>query len=288
DAIAAIKDGEYHFADALDDGSLLQITITINADQMTVDFTGTGAVNPNAFNANRAIVESAILYCMRCIIHQDIPLNSGVMEPINIILPTCMLNPPACDDPLKHAAVAAGNVELSQRVVDMFFGALNIMAGCQGTMNNFIFGDGQFGYYETICGGVGATATSHGASAVHSHMTNTRMTDVEVFETQYPARLRQFAIRQNAGGQGKHNGGDGVIREIEFLKDLEVSMLTQRRVRPPFGLDGGEPGSVGKNQLKRAVDDNVIDLGSLVQVSVKARDVLTIQTPGGGGFGKGD
>ena len=114
------------------------------------------------------------------------------------------------------------------------------------------------------------------------------MTDVEVFETQYPARLRQFAIRQNAGGQGKHNGGDGVIREIEFLKDLEVSMLTQRRVRPPFGLDGGEPGSVGKNQLKRAVDDNVIDLGSLVQVSVKARDVLTIQTPGGGGFGKGD
>jgi 5-oxoprolinase (ATP-hydrolysing) len=284
-AIKSINDGQYRFNDALDDGSPLQLTITVEDDHMTVDFTGTGDVNPNAFNANRAVVESAILYCMRCIIHQDIPLNSGVMEPIEVILPKCMLNPPTCDDPTRHTAVAAGNVELSQRVVDMFLGALNIMAGCQGTMNNFIFGDGKFGYYETICGGVGAGPTFDGASAVHSHMTNTRMTDVEIFETQYPARLRQFAIRQNSGGKGKHTGGDGIIREIEFLKDLQVSMLTQRRTTPPFGLAGGQPGSCGKNQLKKHNESTITELGPLVQINVNAHDVLTIQTPGGGGYG---
>lgn len=285
DAISRMKDGRYVMEDVLDDGSPIRLCIDIQGEQMTVDFTGTGAVNPNAFNANRAVVESAILYCMRCIIQRDIPLNSGVMEPITVILPTCMLNPPTCDDPTQHAAVAAGNVELSQRVVDMFFAALGVMANCQGTMNNFIFGDGKFGYYETICGGAGAGASFDGAHAVHTHMTNTRMTDVEVFEKQYPARVRQFAIRHNSGGQGAHAGGDGVIREIDFLKALDVSMLSQRRTQSPRGLAGGNAGKCGKNLLKRADSDLVIDLGPLVQISVMPHDVLTIQTPGGGGYG---
>jgi 5-oxoprolinase (ATP-hydrolysing) len=284
DAIRKIKDGSYNFYDQLDDGSPLALAITVQGQQMTVDFTGTGPVNANAFNANRAVVESAVLYCMRCIINADIPLNSGVMQPIEIVLPTCMLNPPACDDPTQHAAVAAGNVELSQRVVDMFLGALGMLAASQGTMNNFVFGDGQFGYYETICGGAGAGPAFDGASAVHTHMTNTRMTDVEVFEKQYPARVRTFAIRRGSGGAGLHHGGDGVIRQIEFLKTLEVSMLTQRRSRPPFGLHGAGPAKCGKNLLKRHNESQEIDLGPLVQITVMSHDILTILTPGGGGY----
>ncbi|HAI12561.1 MAG TPA: hydantoinase [Phycisphaerales bacterium] len=285
-AISRIIDGQYRFEDKLDDGSPLAVAIDIHGDKMAVDFTGTGPVNDNAFNANRAVVESAILYCMRCIINEDIPLNGGVMEPIQIILPQCMLNPPKCDDPTQHAAVAAGNVELSQRVVDMFFGALGIMAGSQGTMNNFIFGNQQFGYYETICGGSGGGPDFDGTDAVHTHMTNTRMTDVEVFETQYPARVRQFAIRQDSGGDGLHRGGNGVTREIEFLKSLDVSMLTQHRTYPPKGIAGGSPAKCGGNTLKRENESTLIDLGPLVQVRVEAHDVLTIQTPGGGGYGQ--
>lgn len=282
--IAKLDDGCYTFDDQLDDGSPLHLKVTVRGDNMAVDFTGTGDVNDNAFNANPAVVTAAILYCLRSMIGQDIPLNSGVMNPVEIILPTCMLNPPKVDDPEQHAAVAAGNVELSQRVVDMFLGALGIAAASQGTMNNLIFGDHTFGYYETICGGAGAGPGFNGAHAVHTHMTNTRMTDVEVLEKQYPVRLRKFAVRRGSGGAGLHPGGDGITREIEFLKPLQLSLLSQRRTVPPFGLAGGHPAKPGQNRLRRAGATNEQDLGPLAQIDVNPNDVLTVHTPGGGGY----
>ena len=282
--IGRIDDGCYVFDDQLDDGAPLRIAVMIEGTCMTVDFSGTGPVNDNAFNANLAVVTAAILYCLRCMIDQDIPLNSGVLEPIEITLPTCMLNPPKCEDPRRHAAVAAGNVELSQRIVDMFFGALGVVSASQGTMNNLIFGDDTFGYYETICGGAGAGPGFEGADAVHTHMTNTRMTDVEVLEAQYPVRVRRFAIRRGSGGAGRYRGGDGVIREIEFLKPVRLSLLSQRRSTRPFGLAGGQPAQPGRNLLRRAGEHTERDLGPLVQIEIHPHDSLTILTPGGGGY----
>jgi 5-oxoprolinase (ATP-hydrolysing) len=284
-AIQAIDDGEYHFEDALDDGAPICVTVTVTGEAMCVDFAGSGGVNGNSLNANFAIVQSALLYCLRCLIDDDIPLNAGVLKPVDLRVPEGMLRPPAAASPGDRAAVVGGNVEVSQRVVDVIFGALGAAAGSQGTMNNFVFGNDRFGYYETICGGAGATASGPGASAVHTHMTNTRITDCEVFESRYPVRLRQFAVRQGSGGAGLNAGGDGVIREVEFLEELEVSLLTQRRTRPPYGAAGGEPGRCGINRLRRAGSDADETLESLAQVSIQAGDRLTIETPGGGGWG---
>jgi 5-oxoprolinase (ATP-hydrolysing) len=283
--IRTIGDGRYELSDQLDDGAPLCLAVTVDGDRMAVDFTGTGPVNDNAFNANRAIVSAALLYCLRCIIDEDVPLNSGVLEPIDLIVPRGMLDPPACDDPRQHAAVAAGNVELSQRVTDLFFGALGVLAACQGTMNNFVFGDGTFGYYETICGGAGAGPDFDGADAIHTHMTNTRLTDVEVLERRYPVRVRSFTIRRGSGGAGRHHGGAGVVREVEFLQPLQVSLMTQRRRQGPFGLAGASPGEPGRNTLRRAGSASDEALGALAQFDVQPRDVLTIHTPGGGGYG---
>lgn len=285
--IRSIPDGRYPFKDQLDSGAPICLDVTVTGDHMSVDFAGTGPVNGDAFNANPAVVRAAILYCLRCMIDKDIPLNSGVMLPVDIILPTCMLNPPIETDTNKHVAVAAGNVELSQRVVDMFLGALGAMAACQGTMNNLIFGDESFGYYETICGGAGAGPGFHGAHAVHTHMTNTRMTDVEVFEKQYPARVLRFAIRGGSGGAGRWRGGDGVIRSIQFLKPLQLSLLSQRRAIAPFGLSGGQPAKTGRNLLRRAADQQEHNLGPLVQADLAVNDILTVMTPGGGGYQAG-
>jgi 5-oxoprolinase (ATP-hydrolysing) len=223
---------------------------------------------------------------MRCLIDEDIPLNSGVLAPVEIIIPEGMLNPPSNKNPAKRAAIAAGNVELSQRIVDVFFGALNVVAASQGTMNNFVFGDETFGYYETICGGTGAGRDFDGTSAVHSHMTNTRITDVEVIERRYPVIVREFQIRKYSGGKGKHSGGDGVIREIEFLKPMEVSLITQRRLKSPFGLEGGMNAKPGENILIRKGKNEGEVLQPLAQIKVKKRDRLRICTPGGGGYGK--
>ena len=184
--------------------------------------------------------------------------------------------------------MVGGNVETSQRIVDAIFGALGVVAASQGTMNNFLFGRGgekAFGYYETICGGAGAGPHFDGASAVHTHMTNTRLTDPEVLEDRYPVRLRQFRIRQGSGGKGHRNGGDGVVRQVEFLEPVTVSLLTQRRVRPPYGLHGGEPGAVGRNTLRRAGSDTDEDLGPAATFQAGAGDVVTILTPGGGAYG---
>ena len=183
--------------------------------------------------------------------------------------------------------MVGGNVETSQRVVDVLLGALGAAAASQGTMNNLTFGDGTFGYYETICGGSGATPESAGADAVHTHMTNTRLTDPEVIERRYPVRVHEFSIRRGSGGAGQHCGGDGILRKIEFLKPLRVSILSERRgPYAPFGLAGGAPGSLGENSLHRTDGSPPVNLGGKVSLDVKTGDLLTIQTPGGGGWGQ--
>ncbi len=285
-ALRILPDGVRMFEDRLDDGTPLCVTVDIHDDEARVDFTGTGEVLHGNLNANRAIVSSAVLYCLRCLIAEDIPLNSGVLAPVEIVLPTCFLNPLSDNDPAKCPAVAGGNVETSQRIVDAVFGALGVVAASQGTMNNLLMGDEQFGYYETICGGAGAGDGFDGADAVHTHMTNTRLTDPEVFESRYPVRLVRFEIRRGSGGAGRFRGGNGVVREIEFLRSLQVSILSQRRLKRPYGLHGGNDGSVGRNTLVRNLTGKVEILPPIVSVDVQIGDVLTIETPGGGGWGK--
>jgi len=284
-AIAALPDGTSEFTDHMDDGTPIHVTIHILAEQARIDFTGTGPVSSGNLNANRAIVSAAVLYVLRLLIDEEIPLNQGVLEPVDIVLPECLLNPPRGATAEDCPAVAGGNVETSQRVVDVLLGALGIAAASSGTMNNVLFGDASFGYYETIGGGSGATAAADGADAVHTHMTNTRLTDPEVLEARYPVRVQQFAIRRGSGGAGAHAGGDGIIRRLEMLKDLEVSLLSSRRGEfAPYGLAGGEPGSTGRNRLLRA-DGTQEQLAGQVQVTARAGDTLLIETPGGGGYG---
>jgi 5-oxoprolinase (ATP-hydrolysing) len=236
-------------------------------------------------NANRAIVTAAVIYTLRVLIDEDIPLNHGVLRPVEIVLPECLLNPKAGETPETTPAVAGGNVETSQRVVDVLLGALGVAAASQGTMNNVILGDKSFGYYETICGGSGATADGPGACAVQVHMTNTRLTDPEILERRYPMRVREFSIRRGSGGAGQQRGGDGVVRRLEFLRPLTLSLLTQRRgPHPPYGMQGGEPGKLGSNRLIKA-DGTEVPLGGIVQLEVADGDILVMETPGGGGFG---
>jgi 5-oxoprolinase (ATP-hydrolysing) len=285
-ALSRFPDGNYSRTDHLDDGSPISVSIAKRGDQAIVDFTGTGPVLATNLNANRAIVTAAVLYVFRCLIGEEIPLNSGVLEPVKIIVPRCLLNPEAAADPSDSPAVVGGNVETSQRVVDVLLGALGVAAASQGTMNNLTFGDATFGYYETICGGSGATPDAAGADAVHTHMTNTRLTDPEVIERRYPVRIHEFRVRANSGGRGQHRGGNGAIRKIEFLKPMVVSMLSERRGDfAPFGLVGGEPGAIGRNTLQRSGSNKVEDQGGKFAIDVVAGDVLTIETPGGGGFG---
>jgi len=285
--------------------------ITISGDEAVIDFTGTAPVVPGNLNATPAIVSAAVMYVLRCLIDEDIPLNDGIMAPVKIILPECLLNPPRHDDPRRCAAVVGGNVEISQRIVDVLLGALGLAAASQGTMNNLLIGDETFGYYETICGGAGAVGNigfptrvpgiaigaieqgleAHatgfdGADAVHTHMTNTRLTDAEVLERRYPVRLQEFSIRRGSGGAGRYRGGDGVIRRIEFLKRLTVSILSQRRgPHPPYGLSGGQPGHLGRNRLIRK-NGEVRELPGQVRFVAEPGDVLVMETPGGGGWGR--
>ncbi len=284
-ALAALPDGAYRFEDALDDGTPIRLCVTIDGDRAALDFTGTGDVHPGNLNANRAIVTSAVLYCFRCLIDEDIPLNAGVLAPITLTLPTCFLNPPRGVDAAHCPAVVGGNVETSQRVVDCIFGALQTVAASQGTMNNLLMGNERFGYYETICGGAGAGPTHDGADAVHTNMTNTRLTDPEVLESRVPVRLVRFEIRRGSGGAGRHRGGCGVVRELEFLEPLDVSILSQRRTKAPYGLAGGSPGEPGCNTLRRVGSETDEALPSIAHVVVGAGDRLTIETPGGGGWG---
>jgi 5-oxoprolinase (ATP-hydrolysing) len=284
-ALARLPAGRREFVEHLDDGTPICVAITIAGDEATIDFTGTGPVSPGNLNANRAIVTAGVMYVLRLLIGEDIPLNQGVLSPVKLIVPEGLLCPPERERPADCPAVVGGNVETSQRVVDTLLGAFGLAAASQGTMNNLLFGDATFGYYETICGGNGATPAADGADAIHTHMTNTRLTDPEVLEARYPVRLLEFSIRRGSGGAGLHRGGDGTRRRIEFLRPVTLSILSQRRgPYPPYGLAGGEPGALGRNVLTRA-DGRVEPLAGLAQVEVQPGDIITIETPGGGGWG---
>ena len=281
--------GRYSHTDWLDNGSPIAVSIDIHQEKAIVDFAETGSVLENNLNANRAIVTAAVMYVFRCLIDEEIPLNSGILDPIQIEIPVSLLNPPQGETPERCAAMVGGNVETSQRVVDVMLGALQLAAASQGTMNNLTFGNDRFGYYETICGGCGATSASDGADAVHTHMTNTRLTDVEILEHRYPVRVRTFAIRKGTGGTGKHSGGNGVIREMEFLEKLQVSLISERRAcYAPFGLQGGCSGAKGVNLLIKSGSSEEERLGGKVSLTVNVGDRLVIKTPGGGGFGTHD
>ena len=269
------------FVGEMDDGHRVAVAITVDHDRRSarIDFTGTSPTHPGNFNAPSAIAHAAVLYVFRCLVDDDIPLNAGCMKPLEVVLPDdSMINPSY------PAAVVAGNVETSQLVVDTLFGALGVMGAAQGTMNNLIWGNDRHQYYETICGGAGATAAADGCSAVHTHMTNSRLTDPEVLEWRYPVRLVRFAIRAGSGGAGTHRGGDGVVRRLRFGEAMEVNILSSRRLVAPHGAAGGAPGAVGRNRLIRA-DGEVIELPGSAQTTVAPSDVLEMETPGGGGYG---
>lgn len=283
-AIATLKDSEFSYA--MDNGAEVQVALTVNQQtrSVVVDFSGSSAQLDNNFNAPSAVCKAAVLYVFRTLVEDDIPLNDGCLKPIKIVLPPkSMLNPEM------PGAVVAGNVETSQCITDCLYGALGVMAAAQGTMNNFTFGNEQHQYYETICGGSGAGPDFDGTDAVHTHMTNSRLTDPEVLEYRFPVRLNHFEIRQGSGGDGKYVGGNGVKREMTFLESMEVSLLSERRRIPPYGAAGGEPGKTGRNIYIKATQASGIteqELGGTAYLKVTAGDRLVIETPGGGGFGR--
>ncbi|ANV91442.1 hydantoinase B/oxoprolinase family protein [Picosynechococcus sp. PCC 8807] len=274
-----LQDGE--FTVNLDNGDRLQVSIQINREQQTatVDFTGTSPQSKTNFNAPKAVTQAAVLYVFRSLVQDDIPLNYGCLKPIKVIIPPgCLLNPQY------PAAVVAGNVEVSQNITDCLYGALGVMAASQGTMNNFTFGNAQYQYYETICGGSGAGPNFHGTDAVQTHMTNSRLTDPEVLEWRFPVLLEEFSIRKNSSGPGQFHGGNGVIRRLQFREPMTAAILSSRRLVEPFGLEGGLPGACGKNKVIRSDGIERI-LPSTVEVAMEKGDRLEIQTPGGGGYG---
>ena len=278
-AIATLKDGSFEYE--MDSGALINVSIEVDQKARTakIDFSGTSEQQPTNFNAPAAITHAAVLYVFRCLVDSDIPLNAGCIKPLEIIIPEgSLLNPKF------PAAVVAGNVEVSQAVTNALFGVLGVLGSSQGTMNNLTFGNENYQYYETICSGAPAGPGFHGANAVHTHMTNSRLTDPEILELRYPVMLTNFDIRRGSGGKGKWNAGDGVLRRIRFLEDMECSILSgHRRVRP-FGVDGGNEGEIGRNWVER-VDGQELDLGGCCQVEVNAGDAIVVKTPTGGGFG---
>ncbi len=278
-ALGRLSDGEARVP--MDGGGEIVVTTTVDAQAgaATLDFTGSAGQLPTNFNAPAAIVDAAALYVFRTLIDDDIPLNAGCLEPLDIrTRDGSMLNP------RPPAAVVAGNVETSQHVVDALYAALGVMANSQGSMNNFTFGDDARQYYETLCGGAGATANAPGASAVHSHMTNSRLTDPEILERRFPVRVEHFGVRHGSGGAGAHRGGDGAVRRIRFLEPMEAALLSSRRDHPPQGLAGGGPALPGAQRLI-AASGAATDLAGCFSIRVAAGDVIEIETPGGGGFG---
>lgn len=271
--IDGLPEARLHFADRFDDGSELAVTLTRAARRLRVTFHAPPESEGNG-NAPRAVTVAALLYVLRCLLGTRLPLNAGCLRPVDLEVPT-----PSLLSPGPTRAVCSGNVETSQRIVDVLLGALGAAAASQGTMNNVSFGDETFGYYETLAGGAGAGPGFRGADGVHTHMTNTRITDPEVLEARYPVRLRRFGLRPNSGGKGRFDGGAGCIREYEFLVPLSVALVTERRQTEPFGLAGGLPGARGLNSL------NGKPLPGRCQIAVAPGDILRVETPGGGGFG---
>ena len=279
DAIAALRDGEWSVE--LDGGETIRVRIAIDRGRRnaSIDFEGTSPESPDNFNAPASVARAAALYVFRTLVEDDIPLNQGCMKPLAIRFPDASLV-----NPRYPAAVAAGNVETSQCITDALLAALNVCAAAQGTMNNLTFGNERHQYYETICGGSGAGPGFDGASAVHTHMTNSRLTDPEVLEWRFPVRLERFCIRTGSGGGGRHRGGDGVIREIRFLEPMNVSILSNRRRLAPFGLKGGGDGQPGRNYVIRAGGE-VEQLKATAEAQLQTGDRFVVETPGGGGYG---
>ncbi|MCA1946059.1 MAG: hydantoinase B/oxoprolinase family protein [Desulfovibrio sp.] len=296
-AIAALPDGEYLFEDLLDSDGVatvdipIRVRLRIRGEAMEIDFRDSADQTPGSVNAVRAITLSCVLYVLRCLLPEDAPTNAGCLRPV-----TLLTRPGSVVDAIFPAAVAGGNVETSQRIVDVLLGALakaapgRFPAASQGTMNNLTLGGYDavrkrpFAYYETLAGGHGASAVGPGASGVHSHMTNTLNTPVEALEYACPVRVRRLAVRKGSGGSGRHCGGDGLVRELEALQPMEATLLGERRTRGPWGLDGGEAGLPGRTLLRRPGQPEVA-LPGKVRLQLEAGDVLRLETPGGGGFG---
>ena len=274
-----LKDAEFTYP--LDSGARIKVRIVVDRDNRsaTIDFTGTSDQDRGNYNAPHAICRAVVLYVFRTMVGADIPMNEGCLKPLEIIAPEgSMINP-------KYpAAVIAGNTEVSQAIADCLYGALGVLAGSQGTMNNFIYGNERYQNYETICGGTGAGPDFDGADAVHSHMTNTRMTDPEVLESRFPVRVEEFSIRHGSGGQGAHHGGEGILRRLRFLEPMTATVLSSHRKTLPFGVNGGGPGAVGENRVIRS-DGTVQELPGNASAEMREGDVFEMKTPGGGGFG---
>ncbi|MDP3061888.1 MAG: hydantoinase B/oxoprolinase family protein, partial [Chloroflexota bacterium] len=297
-AIQRIPQGVYSFLDYMDDDGIegepvpIAVRVTVKDDEMTFDFTGTSPQRPGSINAPLAVTVSAVLYVIRCVTGEQAPANQGCLRPVRILAPRGSLV-----NPEPEHAVAGGNVETSQRITDVLLGALAqalpalIPAASQGTMNNVLVGghdpvrDKSFVYYETIAGGMGARPGKDGISGVHTHMTNTMNTPIEALEFVYPMRLRRYSLRRGSGGAGRYRGGDGIIRDMEFMVRATVTVLSERRKRAPYGLQGGEPGALGENVLLRGGVEEV-RLPGKATFEVAPGDVLSIRTPGGGGWGK--
>lgn len=276
------KRKELRATETMDDGSPITVVIRIDPQKrkLEFDFTESAPEGWNNQNAPPAVTTSAVIYVLRTLLGEDLPINAGFLRPLRIVLArNSILSPSA------QAAVVAGNVETSSRITDVLLKAFGAVAGAQGTMNNLTFGDDHFGFYETIGGGTGAGPGWHGQDGLHAHMSNTRITDAEILERRYPIRLRSFSIRPNSGGAGRYTGGNGLVREIEFLRKMECAITSNRRVFPPYGLAGGKAGSCGRNLLIRA-DGRTIFLGPSNQATVNAGDCIRIETPGGGGYGR--
>ncbi|MCZ6589216.1 MAG: hydantoinase B/oxoprolinase family protein [Alphaproteobacteria bacterium] len=277
--IDVLQDGAFTYP--MDDGSQIVVRVTIDPArrQATVDFTGTSAQRDNNFNAPSAVCRAAALYVFRTLVDDDIPMNEGCLKPIDLIIPEGSMLAPKYP-----AAVVAGNVETSQVITDTLYGALGVMAAAQGTMNNLTFGNARYQYYETICGGSGAGPDFDGTSAVHTHMTNSRLTDPEVLEWRFPVVLEGFEIRAGSGGSGLHSGGDGTVRRLRFLEPMEVMILSNHRIVAPYGLAGGEAGALGRNWIERA-DGSRHEMSGTDKADIGVGDVFVVETPGGGGFG---
>ena len=278
--LGALKNG--HFKYEMDDGSVIEVTISINNEEQTavVDFTGTSPQRESNFNAPSSVARAAVMYVFRTLVDDAIPMNEGCLKPIEIIIPDgCMLKP------VYPAAVVAGNVETSQYITDTLYGAMGVLAAAQGTMNNFTFGNEKYQYYETICGGSGAGPGFDGCDAVHTHMTNAKLTDPEVLEWRFPVRLESFSIRHGSGGKGKYRGGNGTVRKVRFLEPMTAAILSGHRRVPPYGLAGGDPGQTGKNSVIRS-DGSLESMNSTDRTEMEIDDIFVIETPGGGGFGR--
>ena len=277
--IDALQDGEFEYP--MDQGSVIRVRLSVDRQkrEAAIDFTGTSAQSLSNYNAPTAVCRAVLLYVFRTLVNDDIPLNEGCLKPLRLNLPKRSMITAAYP-----AAVMAGNIEVSQALANALYGALGMQAASQGTMNNVFYGNDRYQNYDTVCGGSGAGMQYPGASAVHSHMTNTRMTDPEILELRFPLRVDEFSIRDGSGGAGRQRGGAGVVRKLRFLEATTLTVLSSSRLTPPFGLAGGGPGQCGNNYVLRAGGERV-QLKGDDEAELNAGDVFVMETPGGGGFG---